>query len=40
MAFLRELRKILSDAASVSRISVESMATRQRGGQDLSRALQ
>jgi DNA-binding MarR family transcriptional regulator len=40
MAFLRELRKILSDAASVSRISVESMATRQRSGHDMSRALQ
>jgi DNA-binding MarR family transcriptional regulator len=40
MAFLREMRKILSDAASSVRISVGSAATRQRGGNELTRSLQ
>jgi DNA-binding MarR family transcriptional regulator len=40
MALLRELRKILSDAASSSRISVDSAAARQRSGHEPARALQ
>ncbi len=40
MAFLRELRKILRDAASGARISVEAMTTRQHGGHEPARSLQ
>jgi DNA-binding MarR family transcriptional regulator len=40
MAFLRELRKVLGDAASDARISVGSPATRQRSGQELARSVQ
>ena len=40
MAFMREMRKVLGDAASDGRITVGSTATRQRSGQELPRALQ
>ena len=40
MAFLREMRKILGNAASSVRISVGSAATRQRSSNELTRVLQ
>lgn len=40
MALLRELRKILGDAASSSRISVDAGAARQRIGHEPIRSLQ
>ncbi len=40
MALLREIRKVLSDAAADSRIALGSAATRQRSGTELTRSLQ
>jgi len=40
MAFLREMRQTLCDAASSSRISVEPAPTRQRSGNEPGRATQ
>jgi DNA-binding MarR family transcriptional regulator len=40
MAFLREMRQTLRDAASSSRISVEAAPTRQRSASEAARAMQ
>nr|WP_294564064.1 MarR family transcriptional regulator [uncultured Rhodopila sp.] len=40
MAFLREVRQTLRDAASSSRISVEAAPTRQRSASEAARAMQ